>query len=137
MFKRIHHINFLVRDLNVAAERFGRLLGVPPGPVERLPGRGVELVRFRLGEGWLVLVHPLDPESVPGRHLAEHGEGFFLLSCQVDDLSGAADELTAAGFRLVQDVPRRGLDDWSVMDIDSADLFGINFQLVQIDHQER
>lgn len=131
MFQRIHHINFVVRDLQTAAERFGRLLGQSPGPVERLPGRGVEIVRFRLGDAWLVLVHPVDPDSVPGRYLAEHGEGFFLLSCQVPDAMAAAAELDQAGFRVLQDRPRRGLDDWQVMDIDPDDLFGINLQLVQ------
>lgn len=131
MFRRVHHINFVVRDLDVAAARFGRLLDQAPGAVERLPARGVELIRFRLGEAWLVLVHPTDPECVPGRYLAEHGEGFFLLSCEVEDISECAREIEARGFRPVQEEPRGGLDDWRVIDLDPADLFGINFQLVE------
>lgn len=128
---RVHHINFIVRDLAVAAERFERLLGEPAGPVETLAGRGVELVRFRVGETWIVLVCPRDPDSVPGRHLAEHGEGFFLLSCQVPDVAAAAADLESAGFTVLQDRPRQGLDDWRVMDVDPDDLFGISFQLVE------
>lgn len=131
MFKRIHHINFIVRDLHAAARRFGQLLNMPPPPVEQLPQRGVAVVRFRLGETWLVLVQPLDADSVPGRYLAEHGEGFFLMSCQVDDLASSAEALVARGFDFVNPEARAGLDDWRVMDVNPDGLFGIPFQLVE------
>ncbi len=131
MIKRIHHINFIVRDLTQAAARFGQLLGIPPGAVESLPHRGVELVRFKLAEVWLVLVQPTDPESVPGRYLAQRGEGFFLLSCEVDSLEASARELFANGLGVLQDEARHGLEGWRLLDLDPADFFGINIQLVE------
>jgi len=133
MVKRIHHINFIVHNLSEAASRFGQLLGVNGGSVESLPQRGVELVRFKLGEVWLVLVHPLDAESIPGKYLAEHGEGFFLMSWEVDDVLTAAREFSDKGFEILQDEPRLGLNGWRVMDLDSRKLYGINIQLVEID----
>jgi methylmalonyl-CoA/ethylmalonyl-CoA epimerase len=131
MIKRIHHINFIVRDLAQAAARFGQLLGVTPGAVESLPHRGVQLVRFKLAEVWLVLVQPVDPESVPGRYLAQRGEGFFLLSCEVDSLEVSARELLAHGLGALQDEARQGLDGWRLLDLDPAEFFGINIQLLE------
>ncbi|MEJ8567861.1 VOC family protein [Elongatibacter sediminis] len=131
MIKGMHHLNFIVRDLVTAAERFERLLGVPAGPVESLSQRGVEIVRFNLGGIWLVLVCPRVSDSVPGRFLEEHGEGFFLLSCEVANVENAARAAESAGFRMLQNSARQGLDDWRVMDVDPDDLFGINFQFVQ------
>lgn len=104
---RIHHINFVVRDLDAACSHFEHALGVEP--FERLdhPPRGSMLARTRVGESWLVLVCPHDPESVPGRHLAEHGEGFFLLSIGTDAMPEDA-------------ASRNGIDDWRVADVGEA-----------------
>ena len=76
MIKNIHHINFLVTELNRGIERFEKL-GLGPFHRDPLPNRGVETARAKVGATWLVLVQPTDPNGAPGRHLAEHGEGFF------------------------------------------------------------
>ena len=106
----IHHINFVVRDLERACARFEELLGVEPFEVVDHAPRGARIARSRVGESWLVLVSPYDPDSVPGRYLAEHGEGFFLLSLGVDAL----------------DNPRAGILDWSVEDV--GEINGALFQ---------
>jgi catechol 2,3-dioxygenase-like lactoylglutathione lyase family enzyme len=46
----MHHINFIVRDLDEAVKQYAKLLGNPPGLVEELPERGVRLVRFNMGK---------------------------------------------------------------------------------------
>ena len=74
MTQRIHHINFLVRDLEQAITAWGGLLGRAPDSRDHLQARGVDIARFRLGETWLVLVHPVREGTEPARHLAEHGE---------------------------------------------------------------
>ena len=45
MVQRVHHIDFVVRDLGSAAERYASILGMAPGPRESLESRGVEVVR--------------------------------------------------------------------------------------------
>ena len=131
MIKRIHHINFIVRDLEKAAGQYAKLLGEPPGMVEELPERGVRLVRFKTGESWIVLVQPVNSDGVPAQYLAQHGEGFFLVSCEVDDVKEAAEQATEKGIRALNKELREGLDDWRVIDLDPDDLCGVNVQLVQ------
>ena len=87
MLHSIHHVNFRVRDLDTAVARWRKILDLDCETRESLPGRGVDTARFRVGVTWLVLVQPTNPDSVPGLHLEEHGEGVFLLSFGVDDLS--------------------------------------------------
>lgn len=118
---RLHHINFVVCDLDAAIERFDRELGLAPfETVEHAP-RGSRIARCRVGETWLVLVCPMDDDSVPGRYLAEHGEGFFLLSLGVDDLEASLDRVATAGEI------RDGILDWQVADI--GRWFGAELQL--------
>ena len=127
----IHHINFVVRDLDAAEARYRALLGLGPAIRDPLPGRGVLTARFRIGESWLVLVQPLGEDGEPARHLREHGEGFFLLSFEVDSLESAVADATAAGARFTADAPRSGLEDWQVIDFDPADTFGAQLQLTE------
>ena len=131
MIKRIHHINFIVRNLDEAMKQYRKLFGDPVGLPEELPQRGVRLVRFKTGETWIVLVQPVNPDGPPAKYLEEHGEGFFLVSCEVDDVRKAAEHATVKGIRVVDRQPRQGLDDWWLMDLDPDDLFGVNIQLVQ------
>ena len=131
MIRRIHHINFIVKDLDEALPAYRVLFGDPVGEAEALPQRGVKLVRFKIGEIWLILVQPLGDDGIPAQFLKQHGEGFFLLSCQVDDVTKAAGKISNCGVRVLDEKPRHGLDDWQVMDLNADDFFGVNFQLLE------
>lgn len=135
MVSRIHHINFLVRDLNLAVERYQALLEPSEVIRENLPQRGVESARMKVGETWVVLLQPYDDNGVPGRHLAKHGEGFFMISYKADDLSAACARAAAAGIEVLDAEPRQGLADWKVRDLAPDDLFGVCSQLTESEDQ--
>ena len=65
MAENIHHINFLVRDLESAVTTWEQILNTPVTARDRLESRGIESARFRIGETWLVLVQPVRPDTVP------------------------------------------------------------------------
>jgi len=129
MLKSVHHINLLVRDLDIAVERYRNAFAIQEFIFAELPDRGVRTARFKAGQSWIVLVQPTDPNGVPGVHLAEHGEGLFLLSLEVDDLDPAVEACTAAGA-VVSSERRKGLEDWEVVDLDPAYFMGASLQLV-------
>jgi len=131
MIRRIHHLNIIVRELDEAAARYSILFGKPVPPTEDLLQRGVKLARFKIGETWIILVQPVDDNGEPARYLAKHGEGIFLVSGQVDDVRKAASKVSAQGINPLNDTPRKGLEDWQLIDLDPDDLFGVNFQLVE------
>ncbi len=131
MLKKVHHINFLVSDLDEAVSRYRSVFGVEPGEIERLPERGVKVARFRLENVWIILVQPTDPDRLPAKHLASEGDGFFLISFEVDDIERAAASVKNRGCGVLDETPRHGLDDWKVVDIDPRDTFGVRFQLVE------
>lgn len=128
MISGIHHINFVVADLDEAANRFEKLLGVP-AVTDPLPARGALTARFPLGSAWLVLVQPVDTDSIPAQHLAEKGEGFFLLSLGVADLDDAVAALANRGVPMDAKGPRSGLEDWTVQDVDVEHTLGLQLQL--------
>lgn len=132
MVKRVYHINFIVRDLEAAIKRYQKLLGVSLHGREDLDSRGVRLARFRVGEVWIVLVQPVTDEGIPADHLRRYGEGFFLISYEVDDVVQAASDVKAAGGKLLNENPRMGISEWKLIDIDPLDTFGVQIQLTEI-----
>ncbi|MCH9696014.1 MAG: VOC family protein [Gammaproteobacteria bacterium] len=110
---KIHHINFVVQDLEEAMPRFSKQLGLGVFEVVDHAARGAHVARTKIGDAWLVLVAPYDADSVPGQHLAEHGEGFFLLSLCVDDEQDWRD----------------GILDWQVAD--AGTIHGAEFQFTR------
>lgn len=129
--KKIHHINFLVKDLNTAMQRYQTLLGIDNFIIDDLPKRGVKTARALIGEQWFILVEPLEPESVPGRHLANHGEGFFLISFGVDDVNEASRHAKQVGFNMISEKPRQGLENWLVWDIEASETFNTQIQFCE------
>lgn len=125
----IHHINFLVRDLDEAEARYRQLLGLGPALRGELPGRGVLTARFRLGDSWLVLVQPTGDEGEPARMLREQGEGFMLLSLSVDDLDAALADTRAAGGEVGAE--RSGLQGWRIADLAVTDTYGAQLQFCE------
>ena len=138
MVKRIHHLDFVVRDLERATERYRLILGQEPLDRESLPERGIDLVRFRVGDTWLILVQPTRDDSPVMDFLRRHGEGFFHIAYEVDGLEAVGRSLQAEGIGVVNEVPRRGVEGWRLVDLEMADTLGVMTQLVEpVERPER
>ena len=130
--RRIHHIDVVVEDLDRATERYRKVLGIEPHARESLPSRGIDLVRFRVGETWLILVQPTRDDSPVAAFLDEHGEGFFHMAIEVDDIEQRVDELRDGGVALSNEEPRIGVDGWRLVDIELAETMGAMIQIVEM-----
>ena len=109
--------------------RFERALCVDPFEIVEHRIRGSRVARTQVGESWLVLVCPHDPESVPGRHLAEHGEGFFLISFGYRDVVKQLEYLESGGLQPDDRELRNGILNWHVADI--GEVNGALLQMTQ------
>jgi len=128
--ERIHHIDYVVRDLDHAVKRYHKIFGVAFQERERLENRGIEAARFRLGETWIILVQPIWSDSPVKRFLDVHGEGFFHIAYEVHNLDSTVAGLKENGIRMVNDVPRRGLEGWRLVDLEQEETLGVMTQLV-------
>lgn len=127
MIQGVHHINFIVRDLEAAVVRWERILGRGVDSRDRLAERGVDIARFDLGGTWVVLVQPTGP-GAPAEYLAANGEGFFLMALGVKSLEAEAERL---GPSLLHGETRTGLDGWRVRDLDVGRTFGAQLQIAE------
>jgi methylmalonyl-CoA/ethylmalonyl-CoA epimerase len=133
VLKCIHHINFIVADLDTAVEAYRGMLGLGPFEYEELTGRGVATARVRIGDVWLVLVSPRSKDSPAASYLEAHGEGFFLMSFGVDNLEQAMVELARRGALPADSAARIGILDWQVADLETEHSLGAKFHLTEVE----
>ena len=130
MIRGVHHINFIVRDLNEAVDRYQRLLSGHKFIFDVLESRAVCTARTKLGDTWLILVQSVGDQGVAANHLDQHGEGFFLMSLLTDNLDNECLDLIQKSVQ-PKGAARQGLDDWSVQDLDPNDFFGAQLQITE------
>jgi catechol 2,3-dioxygenase-like lactoylglutathione lyase family enzyme len=111
---RIDHVVYGVRDLDEAAERFRRVLGLDSSPGGSHPRWGTANRIVPLGEDYVELISVVDPgaaaRTAVGRSLLERtaeGDGWFAICAATDDLAGIARRLDLA----VSSGDRRRPDD--------------------------
>jgi methylmalonyl-CoA/ethylmalonyl-CoA epimerase len=129
-YKKIHHIAYVVRDLEAALKTYEDLLGmkvVERGTVEH---RGIELALIKMGETLIELIMPARSDSPVQQYLDEHGEGFFHIALEVDNIESALAELESRGLRFTEK-PRPGFRNWRVAFIDPSLTHGVLTQLLE------
>jgi methylmalonyl-CoA/ethylmalonyl-CoA epimerase len=127
----IDHVGIAVDDLEIAVERYRRLLGVEPVLRERVPDQGVEEVLFAAGSSYLQLLGSLGPETPVGRSLATRGPGLHHIAYRVSDIVSALEHLRAGGAQLIDEAPRPGSRGTSIAFVHPRSMEGVLVELVQ------
>jgi methylmalonyl-CoA/ethylmalonyl-CoA epimerase len=103
---RIAHVGIAVSDLDAALAFYRDVLGLVPHPPETADG--ADIVSLPFGEAEVELLASTDPSSPISRFLARRGPGIHHICYRVPDLDAALAACRAAGYRLVDETPRRG-----------------------------
>jgi methylmalonyl-CoA epimerase len=127
----LDHVGIAVDDLDAAAERYERLLGVAPVHRERVADQGVDEVLFAAGSSFIQLLGALGPDTAVGRFLATRGPGVHHVAYRVDDIDEALAHLRAEGARLVDETPRAGSRGTRIAFVHPAAFGGVLVELVQ------
>lgn len=131
MLNSIHHIAFVVKDLDETIARYEKLLGVPlleRGPV---PERGGEIAIFALTNVRLEFAAPTGPGFLQ-ELLDKKGEGFFHIAFGVDDMADAVAELQEKGIQMSG--PEKTIyKDWRIAYINDEDTAGVHSHLIAND----
>lgn len=128
---RLHHVAVVVADVDVAVAHYQGLGFVAPERFE-VPEQHVRVVTFRAGPGYVELIQPTDPEGPIARFLAKRGQGMHHVAYQVPDIERALAAAAAAGARLIDEAPRRGVHDWRIAFIHPDSCAGVLTELVEV-----
>jgi methylmalonyl-CoA/ethylmalonyl-CoA epimerase len=103
---RIAHVGIAVSDLESALAFYQDILGLQPHPPEIVDGATIVALSF--GDAEVELLAPTKPDSPIGKFLSRRGPGIHHICYRVPDLDAALEACRKAGYRLVDEVPRRG-----------------------------
>lgn len=103
---RIAHVGVAVTDLDAALAFYRDVLGLEPHPPEEADG--ATIVSLPFGDSEVELLTPQRTDSPIAKFLERRGPGIHHICYRVPDLDAALASCRAAGYRLVDELPRTG-----------------------------
>lgn len=123
MSLRIRQIVFAAHDLARAVSGFVNGLGLRVCYRDAGVAQfGLENALLPLGDQFVEIVSPTQPDTAAGRHLARHGESAYMLILQTDDIARERARLAQLGVRTVwqSDLPEISATQIHPKDIGAA-----------------
>ena len=131
MIEKIEHIGIAVRNIEEANTVYERLLGVAPCKMEKVASEGVNTSFFETGESKIELLEATNPESAIAKFIAKKGEGIHHIAFGVKDIKAEMTRLTKAGFKLLNEEPKKGADNKLVCFVHPKNTKGVLIELCQ------
>ena len=127
----IHHVGYVVADLDAEISTYRDGLGMPVGVREVMPEQGVEAVLLGSGPSYVELIMPVTDDTGVARFLANRGPGMHHVAFAVPHLDDALRELAGEGVELIDTAPRRGLGGHMVAFLHPRSTGGVLTELVE------
>ena len=128
---KIEHIGIAVKDLNAANKVYTKLFGTPPYKTEIVESENVSTSFFKVGESKIELLESTNEESAIAKFIEKKGEGIHHIAYAVDDIKAEMQRLSAEGFVVLNDEPKRGADNKLVCFLHPKSTNGVLVELCQ------
>lgn len=126
---RIAHVGIAVPDIDAALSFYRDILGLVPHLPEQADG--ATIVSLPFGESEVELLAPLHSDSPIAKFLSRRGPGIHHICYRVPDLDAALAACRAAGYRLVDEVPRLGAGGCRIAFVHPRATAGILLELTE------
>ncbi len=131
MLKDIDHIAVAVHSMDEALATFRELYGVEPERTEEIASDKITEAMLRVGDTYLQLLEPTDPESTVAKFLEKRGPGLHHIAIAVEDLEAALAHLKSKGAELLDEAPRMGGGGHRVAFVHPKTTHGILIELIE------
>lgn len=127
----LEHLGIATDDLAAANRLYALLLGRPHYKIEEVASEGVLTSFFKTGQSKVEFVAASRPDSTIAKYIERRGPGIHHVAFGVRDIRAEMDRLRAAGFRLLNEEPKRGADDKLVCFVHPKSAGGVLVELCQ------
>src|SRR5512136_2215985 len=104
--EKIDHICFAVKNLEETKKVYKEDFGLTPTYEYVAESEKIKVARYYIGDVAVECMESTAPDGQVAKFIDARGEGVFLISYKVDDLSKAMDELKGKGIKLIDSKPR-------------------------------
>jgi methylmalonyl-CoA/ethylmalonyl-CoA epimerase len=129
--KKIEHIGIAVGNLERAVKIYESLLNTPCYMREVVESEKVDTAFFKTGESKVELLGATSSDSVINTFIERRGEGIHHIAFEVDDIEAEMKRLAGAGYRLLNEKPKKGADNKLVAFIHPKESHGVLIELCQ------
>jgi len=131
MDRKLAHVGIAVKSIAASVPLFEKLFPQERVEVEEVADQGVRVAFLHAGPCKLELTEATRPESPIAKFIEKRGEGVHHLSFEVPDVQAELDRLRAAGFRLIDERPRKGAGGTLIAFLHPSSTNGVLIELSQ------
>ena len=128
---KIEHIGIAVKDLLKAEQVFSDLFKKNPYKRETVESEAVTTSFYQMGDSKVELLEATAETSAIAKFIEKRGEGLHHIAVEVDDIHAEMERLKKAGYRLLNETPKKGADNKWVCFIHPKDCGGVLLELCQ------
>ena len=133
MLKGVHHIAYVVADMDKMVEMLDRVFGMKPNRRLDVPQSAQEVALYELeGGATLEVIRPLTEDCIWAEFLRRTGgDGIHHIGYAVEGIDDRLKDLQKEGVELIDTESKISGVGWQVGSVDPASTIGLWFQLVQ------
>jgi methylmalonyl-CoA/ethylmalonyl-CoA epimerase len=129
--QKIEHIGIAVKSLEAANELFKKLFGAAHYKTEGVASEGVMTSFFQVGPNKIELLEATNSDSPIAKFIEKKGEGIHHIAFEVEDIEAEMRRLSAEGFTLLNDSPKKGADNKLICFLHPKGTNGVLIELCQ------
>jgi methylmalonyl-CoA/ethylmalonyl-CoA epimerase len=120
-----------VADMEQAVKTYEQLLQTPCYKKEQVASEGVETAFFQLADSKIELLEAMNEDSPIAKFILKKGEGIHHIAFEVEDIEAEMKRLSALGFQVLNEQPKRGADNKLVCFLHPKSAHGVLVELCQ------
>lgn len=133
MLKKIDHIAIFVKDLDSAIQFFQKKYGLLATSLDTVGE--ARLAFLPIGDTQIELIASTTPDGEIAKYIKERGEGMHHIAFEVDNVKLALEKVRSEGVKCVDQEPRKGAHDSSIVFLHPESNYGVNIEFVEHKHK--
>jgi len=130
--KRVDHVGIAVTSFEDVRRFWEDILGIPLTRNEEVAEQKVMTYFYPVDDLKFELLESTSPDGPIARFLEKRGPGMQHVALEVEDIEEALAELKAKGVRLIDETPRKGVEDTRIAFLHPKDTHGVLVELVEL-----
>ena len=131
MLLRIEHLGIAVDSLAESIPLYEALLNTPCYKQEEVGSEGVMTAFFQVGPNKIELLEATRDDSPIAKFIEKRGEGIHHIAFAVDNIEMEIERLQAKGYRLINEVAKKGADKKRIAFLHPKSSNGVLIELCQ------
>lgn len=128
---RLEHIGIAVSNLKESIDLYEQLLNTPCYKTELVESEHVETAFFKIGDSKVELLQATQDISAIHKFIERKGQGLHHIAYEVEDIHAEMKRLSALGFELLNQEPKKGADNKLVCFLHPKSCQGVLIELCQ------